>query len=221
MTTSTTSASQITGLTIVDNCDVEFEFNGRLYQLEIDQDVLDNAFGFYGVESTIAEYGKCDYIAEYGECESEVELNWWKKAKLTDDSFIEVIVANTESWEDVTECTDRGQALLRRNARRSFLSFVVSTANKLRRSLGNMSTAMHAAWTKARILASGIVNFVKVNDDETIYTRRVSDGGIGKNGLLLFTDLDKFEFWLAEGLSEETAKVKSYISMHVWQVVSW
>lgn len=217
--------SQITGILAADNCDVEFEYNDRLYQLDITQASLTEVYG----------------------TSNEVELLWWKNATLSTEDFIEVIVANQELWYDVTECTDRGQALLRRSTRRNLLSFIVSGANKMRKAFGSLSTALRASWakakmllesvqsvqdagihtayTKAKVLATGIVNFIKVQDadleDAPIHTRRVVDGGTGKNGLLLFTDLDKFEAAKAQGLSEEAAKAKAYISMHVWQVVGW
>ena len=41
----TLTASQITGVLAADNTDVEFEFNGRLYQLDITQSALDEAYG--------------------------------------------------------------------------------------------------------------------------------------------------------------------------------
>ena len=65
------------------------------------------------------------------------------------------------------------------------------------------------------------VQDIEADIDAPIYIRRVADGGTGKNGLLLFTDLDKFEAAKAQGLSDEASKAKAYISMHIWQVVSW
>lgn len=204
MTLFNASASQISQITAIENTDIEFVFEGRLYCLVIDQEE------YAALSPTIRSY--------YGEYED------FKTAKNVD--FAEIIFDLRLYAEDVTETTDKGQALLKKQARRNLLSYIVSSANKLRSTLKSMSLAMHTAWTKARILASGVVNFVKVDDVDTeaeivVQRRRVADGGRGKNGLLLFTDLDKYENFLREGYEEAKAKAKSFISMHVWQVVSW
>ena len=62
---------------------------------------------------------------------------------------------------------------------------------------------------------------VDLETEIPVQRRRVADGGRGKNGMLLFIDLDKYENFLRDGLQEAAAKAKSFISMHVWQVVSW
>jgi hypothetical protein len=224
----TTTTASISGITKVSNTDIEFVSNGRLYCLIIDQEELDRAYG------QTASYSENPMTGRgYTDTNSEVPVRVWEKLELSNEDLLEVIQANQVSWEDVTECTDRGQALLaetakeaKKQARHKLLSWIVSGANKLRSTLKSMSLAMHVAWTKARILASGVVNFVKVDDVDAdgeieIQSRRVADGGRGKNGLLLFTDLDKYETYLKAGLDEATAKAKSFISMHVWQVVSW
>lgn len=225
MTLFNASASTISEIEVIENTDIEFISNGRLYCLLIDQEHLDAAFGTR-LEKEEDIYSGDNWLIEVPEIEIE---DWRKSKKLTTEDFIQVIAANFECCEDVTEYTDRGIALLteqRKQTRKNLLSFVVSTANRLRSTLKNMSLAMHTAWTKARILASGVVNFVKVDDVDTeaeivVQRRRVADGGKGKNGLLLFTDLDKYENFLREGYEEAKAKAKSFISMHVWQVVSW
>lgn len=212
--------TSITQIVAASNVDVEFVSNGRLYQLEITQDELDAAYG------ANAAYWENPYTGEGAtDTECEMPLSAWKKLNLTEKDFMEVIVANQAAWCDVTECTDKGQELLKAQARKNLLSWIVTLANKLRSALKSMSLAMRAAWMKAKILATGIVKFVKIEDVKKefipTHTRRVVDGGQGRNGILLFTDLDKYEAALSEGLSEAAAKAKSYISMHLWQVVGW
>lgn len=205
MTLLTATASQITEITAIENTDIEFVFNGRLYCLVIDQDEW-NALS-YSIRNI------------YGD-----DFEFFKSCNNVD--FSEIIFDLRLYAEDVTEYTEKGLAMLRKQARHNLLSYIVTSANKLRSTLKSMSQAMHTAWTKARILASGIVSFVKVGDvdkdeDAPVYTRRVADGGAGKNGLMLFKDLDKYETYLKAGLDEATATAKSFISMHPWQVVSW
>lgn len=86
---------------------------------------------------------------------------------------------------------------------------------------------MHTAWTKAKILATGFVQFVKMSDVDIegeipVQSRRVASlesFGVERKtanktaGLLRFIDLDK----IAKGLSA----AESVISFHVWQVVGW
>ncbi len=224
----TTTSASISGITKVSNTDIEFVANGRLYVLLIDQEELDRAYG------QTASYSENPFSGKgYTDTNSEVPVQIWNKMNLTEADMLEVITANQVSWEDVTECTDRGLALIaetakeaKKQARHKLLSWIVSGANKLRSTLKSMSLAMHVAWTKARILTTGVVNFVKVDDVDLeteipVQRRRVMDGGRGKNDMLLFIDLDKFETNLRSGMQEATAKAKSFISMHVWQVVSW
>ena len=224
----TTTTASISGITKVSNTDIEFVSNGRLYVLLIDQEELDRAYG------QTASYSENPFSGKgYADTNSEVPVQIWNKMNLSNEDLLEVITANQVSWEDVTECTDRGLALIaetakeaKKQARHKLLSWIVSGANKLRSTLKSMSLAMHVAWTKARILATGVVNFVKVDDVDLeteipVQRRRVMDGGRGKNDMLLFIDLDKFETNLRDGLQEAAAKAKSFISMHVWQVVSW
>lgn len=219
----------ISEISAISNTDIEFVCEGRLYQLEVGQEELDNA---YGVGT---RYWEDPYTSKgYNDDESEMPLNVWKKLNnLTEADYLLVINANRVSWEDVTECTDKGLTMLeaaqkaaKAESRRKLLSWIVSGANKLRSVLKSMSLAMHTAWTRARILAAGAVQFVKVADVDSegeipVQNRRVADGGKGKNGLLLFTDLEKYETYIKAGLDEAAAKAKAYISMHTWQVVSW
>ncbi len=222
MTLLTATASDITEITITDNTDIEFVCAGRLYNLLIDQEQLDAAFGFETRDWEDPYDGKA-YYDEY----SVIEIEDWSKSKnITNEDILAVILANRYDCEDVTEYCDKGLAMLRKQARHNLLSYIVTSANKLRSTLKSMSLAMHAAWTKAKILASGVVNFVKVadvdtNKEITVHTRRVADGGTGKNGLMLFKDLEKYETYLKAGLDEAIATAKSFISMHPWQVVSW
>jgi len=116
---------------------------------------------------------------------------------------------------------------LKKETRRNLLSWIVTTANKLRSTLKSMSLALHTAWTRAKILLSGFVQFVKVADvDNTeeipVFSRRVASlesqgvtpkGESKPNGLLKFIDLDKKD----SGLPLSAC----IISMHVWQVVGW
>lgn len=218
----------ISEISAISNTDIEFVVEGRLFQLEIGQDELDNAFGQF------SNYWENPYTGKgYYDTEVEMSLWDWKKLQLTEADYLQVITANRTSWEDITEYTDKGLAMLeaaqkvaKTESRRKLLSWIVSGANKLRSVLKSMSLAMHTAWTRARILAAGAVQFVKMGDVDNdteipVQNRRVADGGNSKNGLLLFTDLEKYETAIREGLDEATAKAKSFISMHVWQVVSW
>ena len=204
MTLFNASASQITNITAIENSDIEFVFNGRLYCLLIDADV------FNALSSSIR--------SSYGEFED------FKNCKNVD--FAEIVFDLRLYAEDVTETTEKGLAMLRKQARRNLLSYIVSSANKLRSSLKSLSLAMHTAWTQARILLTGMVQFVKVGDVDTeegeikVQSRRVaslSSFGIKyqsiSNTVLRFIDLEKIESGLAP--------IKSIISFHVWQVVSW
>ncbi len=204
MTLFNASASEISQITAIENTDVEFVFNGRLYCLAIDQ----------------AEFNALSYNIRnlYGN-----DFNAFKACKKVD--FSEIVFDLRLYAEDVTECTDKGQAMLRKQARRNLLSYIVSSANKLRSTLKSLSLAMHTAWTQARILITGCVQFVKVGDVDTegeiqVQSRRVaalSSFGIKyqsiTNTVLRFIDIDKIESGLAPS--------KSIISFHVWQVVSW
>lgn len=224
MTLFNASASTISEIEVIENTDIEFISNGRLYILLIDQEHLDAAFGTR-LEKEEDIYSGDNWLIEVPEIEIE---DWRKSKKLTTEDFIQVIAANFECCEDVTEYTDRGIALLteqRKQTRKNLLSFVVSTANRLRSTLKNMSLAMHTAWTQAKILMTGAVQFVKVSDVDTegeieVQRRRVgslADYGIKYDSIskdvLRFIDLDK----IAKGLSPASC----IISMHVWQVVSW
>jgi len=199
----TATADQITDIEVRENTDIEFVFNGRLYQLEI------------GLEewNALPTHIKGDEFEEY---KSFKNIN-----------FLQVAHSLRLYAKDVTECSDKGLAMLRKQARKRLLSFVVSSANKLRSALKSMSLAMHTAWTKARILATGVVQFVKMQDVDIegeipVQTRRVASlesFGVERKtanktaGLLRFIDLDK----IAKGLSA----AESVISFHVWQVVGW
>lgn len=203
MTLFNASANQITNITAIENTDIEFIYNGRLYCLVIDQDE------YAALSPAIRSY--------YGEFED------FKACKEVD--FSEIVFDLRLYAEDVTESTDKGQELLRKEARRNLLSYIVSSANKLRSTLKSLSLAMHTAWTQARILLTGMVQFVKVGDVDTegeiqVQSRRVaslSAHGIKyqsiSNTVLRFIDLEKIESGLAPS--------KSIISFHVWQVVSW
>lgn len=229
----------ITNITINSNDDLEFVANGRLYVLLVEQQHLDNAFG------QTAPYWENPYTGQgYNDIESELTLATWNTLKISEADALEVIQANATSWDDVTECTDKGLAMLaaqaaeqRKNARRNLLSHIVSTANRLRSTLRDMSLAMHVAWTRAKVLATGIVNFVKVADVDAdgeipVHTRRVasleSAGFIAvgtapkkdHKDILKFIDLSKFESWIESGMDRIDAAKRSIISMHVWQIVA-
>ncbi len=116
---------------------------------------------------------------------------------------------------------------LKKQARKNLLSWIVTTANKLRSTLKSMSLALHTAWTRAKILLSGFVQFVKIADVDSseeipVFSRRVASlesqgftpkGESKPNGLLKFIDLDKKDLGLPIA--------SCIISMHVWQVVGW
>lgn len=203
MTLLTATASQITEITAIENTDIEFVFEGRLYQLEISNEEWD------ALSSSIRN--------QYGDFES------FKSCK--DVDFTEIIFDLRLYAEDVTEYTEKGLAMLRKQARHNLLSYIVSSANRLRSTLKSMSLAMHTAWTQAKILMTGVVEFVKVGDVDTegeILTQRrrvasLADYGVKYDSIskdvLRFIDLDK----IAKGLSPASC----IISMHVWQVVSW
>lgn len=199
------NASEITEIEAIENIDIEFVCEGRLYCLVIDQDE------YVALSPTIRSY--------YGDFED------FKACKNVD--FAEIISDLRLYAEDVTETTDKGQAMLRKQARHNLLSWIASSANKMRSTFKSMSVAMHTAWTKAKILASGVVSFVKIEDidkeeNTPIYTRRVASlesygikgsGKAKKSGVMRFIDLDKIERGLAP--------IACIISMHVYQVVSW
>lgn len=220
MKTINASASQITEIEVIEPFNwksmlIEFVSECRVYDLEITQDMVDYVFGVNELTQESAWWTLASYT------ESLVELS-----EITEEEMVEVAQSFKKDWYDVTDSCPEKVAIIRKQARRSLLSYIVTSANKLRSTLKSMSEAMHTAWTKARILASGIVSFVKVGDvdkdeDVPVYTRRVADGGTGKNGLMLFKDLEKYENYLKAGLDEATATAKSFISMHAWQVVSW
>lgn len=206
-------------LLVLSPIEIEFEADNRLYSLEITQQCLTNAFGFNSTES------ECPFTGVFSHDYTPViDLYWWQRVELSTGDFWAVVEANRNAWYDVTECSDRGQALLKRQARASFLRSIMENANKLRKKLGNLGTALSCAWTKVKILASGVVNFIKLADHELenppIQTRRVADGGSGRTGLL-FVDLDKFEAAKESGMDEEKARLMSLISMHAYQVVNW
>lgn len=205
MTLFNASASQITEITAIENTDIEFVFNGRLYCLVIDQDEW-NALS-YSIRNI------------YGD-----DFDFFKSCK--DVDFAEIVFDLRLYAEDVTESTDKGLAMLRKQARTKLLSWIVSSANKLRSTLKSMSLAMHTAWTKAKILATGFVQFVKVSDVDIegeipVQSRRVASlesYGIKGQGnrpsdILRFIDLDKIK----QGIHP----VSCVISFHVWQVVGW
>lgn len=199
------NASEITEIEAIENTDIEFVCENRLYCLVIDQDE------YAALSPTIRSY--------YGDFED------FKTCKNVD--FAEIISDLRLYAEDVTETTDKGQAMLRKQARHNLLSWIASSANKMRSTFKSMSVAMHTAWTKAKILASGVVSFVKIEDidkeeNTPIYTRRVASlesygikgsGKAKKSGVMRFIDLDKIERGLAP--------IACIISMHVYQVVSW
>lgn len=219
----------ISQITPASATDVEFVSNGRLYVLLIDQEVLNNT---YGQE---ADYWEHPSGKGYDTVESVITIRDWEKLPLTEADYLEVISANQASWEDVTDCTDKGAELLRKESRRKLLSMIVTQANKMYSSLRNMSLAMHVAWTRAKVLAKGLVSFVKVNDVDTeaeipVHTRRVAslegmgfvssgERSVRSRDILKFIDLDKFDAWVASGLDKMAALKRSIISMHVWQVV--
>ncbi len=228
----TLSTPAISQISIISNTDFEFVSNGRLYVLFVEQAHLDNAYG------QAATYWENPYSGKgFYDTESEINILTWNTLPITTEDALEVILANQVSWEDVTECTDKGLAMLRAAARKSLLSHIVSTANRLRSALRDMSLAMHVAWTRAKVLATGLVSFVKVSDVDTdtdipVHTRRVASlesvgftaAGTGKDGhkdILKFIDLSKFESWVESGMSKADAAKRSIISMHAWQVVSW
>lgn len=204
------TASQITEITPYEgsNTDIEFVCNGRLYQLEIGEE-----------EFSAMSYGIRDRYADSYEA--------YRTSTQVDQSDLLEICHDLRLYaEDVTECTDKGAAMLKKQARKGLLSYIVTTANKLRASLKSMSLAMHTAWTKAKILMTGFVQFVKVSDVDSegeieVQNRRVASldsFGIKGQGnkpsdILRFIDLDKAE----KGLHP----VSCVISFHVWQVVSW
>lgn len=204
MTLFNATLDQISNITAIENSDIEFIFDGRLYQLEIDEERWEDLS--YELRNL---YGN--------------DFNAFKTCKNVD--FSEIVYDLRLYAEDVTESTEKGQAMLRKQARRSLLSYIVSSANKLRSSLKSLSLAMHTAWTQARILITGMVQFVKVGDVDTegeikVQSRRVaslSSHGIKyesiTNTVLRFIDLEKIESGLAP--------IQSIISCHVWQVVSW
>jgi len=218
---------QISQISITSNTDIEFISNGRLYVLLIEQQHLDNAFG------QTATYWENSYTGQgYNDIESEITLSTWNGLKISEADALEVILANQVSWDDVTECTDRGQALLaeqRKAARRNLLSHIVTCANKMRSTLKGiyrpMRVAMSNAWEYARIIMRGTVSFIKVadidNEAAEVHTRRVSPitSGPIASSLFKFYDLDKIAANIQAGMDEITAKAKSIISMHVWQIV--
>lgn len=220
----------ISQITPASSTDVEFVCNNRLYVLLIDQEALDNTYGQEADYWESLETGK-----GYDTVESVISVRDWEKLPLTEADYLEVITANQASWEDVTEYTDKGAELLRKESRRKLLSMIVTQANKMYSSLRNMSLAMHVAWTRAKVLAKGLVSFVKVNDVDTegeipVHTRRIASlEGMGfvssgekresNRDILKFIDLDKFDAWVASGLDKMAALKRSIISMHVWQVV--
>ena len=222
--------TQITNLTILSNCELEFVCNGRAWLLEVTQDELDAT---YGINDT---YSECPFTGRgHYDTDSEMSLISWRLLPLTTEAALEVINANQDSWYDITELSDLGAMLLKKQARKNLLSHIVTTANKMRSTLKSMSLAMHVAWTRAKVLAAGVVNFVKVADvdgvDEIpLHTRRVislesagyvpagSTKGEHKD-ILKFVDLDKFEAWIESGMEKINAVKRSVISMHVWQVV--
>lgn len=203
MTTTT-----ITEIVAIENTDIEFVCEGRLYQLEIGEDE------WAALSPTIRNY-YADSLASFRNCK-----------KTTPIDLLEICYDLRLYAEDVTETTDKGQSMLRRQSRKSLLSYIVTSANKMRSTLKSMSLAMHTAWTKARIIASGFVQFVKVSDVDSegeieIQSRKVgslSDYGIKGLGnkpssILRFIDLGKIE----KGFHP----VSCVISLYVWQVVGW
>jgi len=214
----------ITGLEIISNTELEFISGGRVYILEIGQSELNNAFGM----GVVFYESPFDGVTDKYDVEPEFTLSEWDRCKfLSEYDFIRVITTNQESWQDVTEYSDKGIELLKKQARSKLLSWILTTANKTRSIFKSMSTALHTAWTRAKILATGIVKFVKVDDIDKegeipVFTRRVATlekygvTGLGKrksNGLMKFIDLDKID----SGLPPAAC----IISMHVWQVVDW
>lgn len=222
MTTLSTSA--ISNLVISSKTDFEFEANGRLYVLLVEQSHLDNTYG------ATATYSENPYSGRgYNDVESVINIRTWEALPITAEDALEVIQANATSWDDVTECTDKGQAMLRKAARRNLLSHIVTCANKMRATLKGiyrpMRVAMSNAWEYARIIARGAVSFIKVadvdNENAEIHTRRVAPitSGPITSSLFKFYDLDKIAANIQAGMDEIAAKSKSIISMHVWQVV--
>ena len=220
----------ITNLTILSNCELEFIANGRAYLLEVTQDELDATYGI------VDTYSECPFTGRgYYDTESEMGLVSWRLLPITTEAALEVINANQDSWYDITELSDLGAMLLKKQARRNLLSHIVTTANKMRATLKSMSLAMHVAWTRAKVLAAGVVNFVKVGDVDAeeeipLHTRRIasleSAGYVPTESskkqykdILKFVDLDKFEAWIESGMTQIEAAKRSIISMHVWQVV--
>lgn len=206
-------------LLVLSPTEIEFECDNRLYSLEITQQCLTNAFGLDSTES------ECPFTGFFSHAHPpNMDLYWWNRVELSSEDFYAVVEANRDEWYDVTECSDRGQALLKRQARANFLRSIMENANKLRKKLGDLGAALSCAWTKAKILATGVVNFIKLSDYEAenppIQTRRVADGGSGRTGLL-FVDLDKFEAAKEAGMDDEKARLASLISMHAYQVVNW
>ncbi len=207
MTTLLTSA-QISDVVIIDNTDIEFVFNGRLYQLEINE----------------LAYNDLSYFVKRNIGETHYEF---VTCQFSEETAKDIIIELFSYAKDVTEYTDKGQQLLRKQARRNLLSWIVTTANKMRSALKSMSLALHTAWTRAKILLSGFVQFVKVGDVDSseeipVFSRRVasleSQGFVPKGeskptGTLKFIDLDKKD----SGLPLSAC----IISMHVWQVVGW
>ena len=225
-----TKMTTITNITILSNTELEFVANNRAYLLEVTQNELDAT---YGINDT---YSECPFTGRgHYDTEPEMGLVSWRLLPITTEAALEVINANENSWYDITECSDLGATLLKKQARRNLLSYIVTTANKMRATLKSMSLAMHVAWTRAKILAAGVVNFVKVGDVDTeeeipLHTRRVTSlesAGYIPTGsskgeykdILKFIDLDKFEAWIESGMTQIEAAKRSVISMHVWQVV--
>lgn len=204
MTTINASAT-VTEIESRENTDFEFVFEGRLFQLELSKSLYNELP--YSIRN---QYG------EFEDFKTCINVDF---AEISENLF--------DYWSDITENSDKGLAMLRKQARKQLLSFVVSSANKLRSALKSMSLAMHTAWTKAKILATGFVQFVKMSDVDIegeipVQSRRVASlesFGVERKtanktaGLLRFIDLDK----IAKGLSA----AESVISFHVWQVVGW
>lgn len=204
-----TTPDQITEATTFqgESTDIEFVCDGRLYHLEIGE------YEFDDLSYSIRNY--------FGDCYST-----FRKSTLPHNILLEICYDLRLHAVDVTEYTEKGQALLRKQARKNLLSYIVTSANKMRKIVGSMSTALHTAWTKAKILMTGFVQFVKVGDVDTegeipVQSRRVASldkygiKGTGNNAsaMLRFVDLDKIESGIP--------LINCIISMHVWQVVSW
>lgn len=204
-----TTPDQITEATTYkgESTDIEFVCDGRLYHLEINKEEWED------LSYSIRNY--------FGDC-----YHTFRESTLPHNILLEICYDLRLHAVDVTEDTEKGQALLRKQARKSLLSYIVTSANKMRKAVGSMSTALHTAWTKAKILMTGFVQFVKVADIDSegeipVQSRRVASlesfgiKGTGNkaDSMLRFIDLEK----IALGIPA----IACIISMHVWQVVSW